>query len=965
MKKTIFLLLAILSGLQLNAQQWNCLTPAPPESFRQKLLHQNQEASAYRISSTGTRKISLYMHIIVVDYTSTSTPAQLQMMVSDANQYFASANMEFIICGFEYVYLAPNISGWSGPLMSYLAQNNDKYGYINVYTTDNIPGAAAVATFPGPGSPDQIFMGGELFSNNFPMSSTAAIFAHELGHIFSLQHTHANIAGPVGTDELVNGSNCSTSGDFLCDTPADPNLIALPNRVDSLCVYRDSVTTDLNGDLFNPDTRNIMSATRHFCYDHFSPMQLSQMRYCLDNDRNYLKTGELGITVENSERRVCIYDADITLTATPAGGIFSGDGLSGNVFSPAAAGPGNHLITYTLPGISDTVISADQYSTYPDTSLSLTQCSQSFVPSIDANLQDISVYLSNTQVQDVVLRIYAGNNTSGILLSEDTITIQPDTIPLWYDLPLDTPLALTNGSAYTYSLEFSSATGVHGSFSNRYNSGAGDSLTDFSFITHMLPNEGNCGNNSFFTISVISPNKPTLEDIVPTICVSAPPVTLRGVPPGGDLLINSNPDSVLVPMAFGTGIHMIYYNVYDRYGCASDTTILINIIDDNVTINGLNAVLCPDVVAGPVTGNPAGGSMYLDGLPFTGTTIDAGLIGSGSHTLSYVYRDSLPWFNQIDQENIHDTLVSMYPIGNNFPIYQSFKAGKNGYLNKVYFRWASNDTVQALFRIFAGNDTTGVLLYSDSVGIGGNGYYNTTVWLDRDSIWLLKDSIYTFCFAATFPSNNGQIYLTDFDNYPGGECSLSNVYPPGNSRDLNFRTYIDPLYTCANDSVNNVFNVSTFPVVALGNDTSIIIGQSIVLNAGNGGAAYLWSTGATAQSISVLTSGTYWAQVTNSDGCIASDTIVVNFIVGIEQLNTSTFSIHPNPFTGATFIDLTLPDQTAAKIRLTGYDGKLIEEHSLPGGINKFSVGENILPGVYLLTIETIDQLKSIRLVKY
>lgn len=219
--------------------------------------------------------------------------------------------------------------------------------------------------------------------------------------MLSLPHTHANMAGPVGTDELVNGSNCATAGDFICDTPADPILSAVPGRVDSLCNYTDTVYTDANGDLFQPDTRNIMSYAPYSCYNQFSPQQLDQVRFCLDNIRFYLRSEAPNMVVDNTERRFCFYDADITLSATPAGGTFSGPGVSGNTFSPSQADVGNHLITYSLPGISILVSSTDQYATYPDTSLLLSTCAQSFTAGITADLSGISVYLDNPTQQDV------------------------------------------------------------------------------------------------------------------------------------------------------------------------------------------------------------------------------------------------------------------------------------------------------------------------------------------------------------------------------------------------------------------------------------------------------------------------------------------------------------------------------------------------------------------------------------
>lgn len=68
---------------------------------------------------------------------------------------------------------------------------------------------------------------------------------------------------------------------------------------------------------------------------------------------------------------------------------------------------------------------------------------------------------------------------------------------------------------------------------------------------------------------------------------------------------------------------------------------------------------------------------------------------------------------------------------------------------------------------------------------------------------------------------------------------------------------------------------SALPTVALGPDAPICSGGSKTLNAGNPGNTYLWSTGATTQTISVTTPGTYWAKVTNIYGCWSTDTIVL------------------------------------------------------------------------------------------
>ncbi len=48
----------------------------------------------------------------------------------------------------------------------------------------------------------------------------------------------------------------------------------------------------------------------------------------------------------------CTSDAAVTLTGTPAGGTFSGPGISGNIFDPAVAGAGTHGIMYSYTDVN-------------------------------------------------------------------------------------------------------------------------------------------------------------------------------------------------------------------------------------------------------------------------------------------------------------------------------------------------------------------------------------------------------------------------------------------------------------------------------------------------------------------------------------------------------------------------------------------------------------------------------------
>ncbi|MFT6746439.1 MAG: gliding motility-associated-like protein [Glaciecola sp.] len=75
------------------------------------------------------------------------------------------------------------------------------------------------------------------------------------------------------------------------------------------------------------------------------------------------------------------------------------------------------------------------------------------------------------------------------------------------------------------------------------------------------------------------------------------------------------------------------------------------------------------------------------------------------------------------------------------------------------------------------------------------------------------------------------------------------------------------------DSVELLIN--PLPIVNLGNDTSICIGQTVSLNAQNNGLNYQWNTGTTEQNLSIDASGTYGVEVRDEIGCLGSDSMLL------------------------------------------------------------------------------------------
>ncbi|SFT54501.1 Por secretion system C-terminal sorting domain-containing protein [Lishizhenia tianjinensis] len=86
----------------------------------------------------------------------------------------------------------------------------------------------------------------------------------------------------------------------------------------------------------------------------------------------------------------------------------------------------------------------------------------------------------------------------------------------------------------------------------------------------------------------------------------------------------------------------------------------------------------------------------------------------------------------------------------------------------------------------------------------------------------------------------------------------------------------DQAVTCGKN-IETVMVENTNPVVDLGNDTTICIGSSLVLDAQNIGATYTWShTNDVTQTITVDQAGNYVAYVTDTNGCLGIGSIDVD-----------------------------------------------------------------------------------------
>lgn len=292
--KNIFLILIFLVGTLSYAQDEYEARMTPEAEIQMSIidsLYQQQLQDNYKKTySDELVMIPIKAHII---RRSTGVGGLTSQELNDAielmNSKYLIANMEFYICGdINYIdsdkyYQATQAES------DQMWQAYNEPNVINVYSVqalNSFSGSSLCGYAYYPGGPETIVLKNSCTTN-------PSTFAHEMGHFFGLRHTHGN----GNSQELVDGSNCEITGDFICDTPADPKLSGL--NVYTTCNYHGD-EVDANGDLYNPSTINMMSYSRKYCRTEFTPQQYDKIKFTLDNYRtnltcSVLSTNSLGI----------------------------------------------------------------------------------------------------------------------------------------------------------------------------------------------------------------------------------------------------------------------------------------------------------------------------------------------------------------------------------------------------------------------------------------------------------------------------------------------------------------------------------------------------------------------------------------------------------------------------------------------------------------------------------------------
>jgi PKD repeat protein len=466
----------------------------------------------------------------------------------------------------------------------------------------------------------------------------------------------------VGTHTLtysIGSGNCLVTDSRIITVKALPTVMAGPNL--KSCINETAVTLNgaspsggtwtvspaavINGNVFNPSASGVNTYVLTYSF--------TDANNCSNSDTTTIRVNPLPV-VTAPAATYCLTPGLVALpAATPAGGNWSGTGVSGNQFNPTAVGLGPHSITYNYTdpatGCSNsansvvTVISPSSINAGADMSVCLNE------PPIDLNtgvsptggswstpsggLSGSTFTPSQAGAGTYTLTYTIG---SGNCLVTDTkvITVKPlPAVNAGPNITVCTNTGIQNLSPAPAGGNWNPVSGLNGNAFNPALSGPG------SFnLTYNYTDAAGCTNNSSIVITV-----------------NALPVVNAG-----DTTYCNNPGNVLLPYATpaggtwsGTGIagnqfnpantpgvdtYTAVYSYTNNNNCTNRDTVSISVISPENVDAGTDLEYC--VSASPVNLNtgvsPSGGTWTISsGNGLSGSTFSPQTAGPGTFTLSY------------------------------------------------------------------------------------------------------------------------------------------------------------------------------------------------------------------------------------------------------------------------------------------------------------------------------------------
>ncbi|WP_375578422.1 T9SS type A sorting domain-containing protein [Marivirga tractuosa] len=242
--------------------------------------------------------INIYVHVLKkTDGTGGLTNTQVSDWIDLLCQDFSVHNIAIRLIGQSDIRNTSYYNGITFDSYSQLINTNTHSNAIDIYMLSPNDTYSRASAIPG----IALAIGGYYVGTS--------VFSHEFGHCLGLFHTHSGRGcnDPLNCSENINGSNCSTCGDLVCDTPADP---CLSGKVDANCIY----TGDSS---FSPDVNNIMSYSRVSCLNRITIGQSERFHSIIST--HSLFTNRTAFITLSGTSTVCPFNSSFNLNNLPTG----------------------------------------------------------------------------------------------------------------------------------------------------------------------------------------------------------------------------------------------------------------------------------------------------------------------------------------------------------------------------------------------------------------------------------------------------------------------------------------------------------------------------------------------------------------------------------------------------------------------------------------------------------------------
>ncbi len=330
------------------------------------------------------------------------------------------------------------------------------------------------------------------------------------------------------------------------------------------------------------------------------------------------------------------------------------------------------------------------------------------------------------------------------------------------------------------------------------------------------------------------------------------------------------------------------------------------------------------------------------------------------------------WY--IDDVSIREEPAPIADLGNDTAICGAFNITLNTGSGIGYsYLWTyNNDTLSATTKSIS---VTAAGTYSVQVkGIGSTAYDTIVI-----NVWpiITFNPLTDICANASSIILSGALPANGYYSGVGVDSATGAFDPATAGVGSHIITYT---YTDTSGCTNNAQQtqvVNAFPSIDLGADQNICNNHSVTLDAGAGFASYLWSTGATTQTITLdsndfnVGNNDYSVEVTNADNCGNSDTVtlIVDPCTGIltPVLNGTDISVFPNPNNGQFQIDINGLENQNYDLGIYNSIGSKVfaKEFNYSGqGTQSFKFDFNTYPkGIYFIKLQSEGKIRVNRLI--